>query len=220
MKKILTFISVIILASSAVSALALDIDDEFITSLSRALDEKGYEIVKKSGEESEEEKKSWWQTEAESAGFLYDVYFRTVMLRHDTFTVGGGVNLGVETDSFQFAVYGLGDYFMSPLGGNGGAASLEYMVETGVMFSWKFVQAWVSRTYIAIDAGYFMQYAKIPQDTSTIFLANNGIMIRPKVYTLIQIGKYYNMSIGFFYQIPLYPVYTDYSGFGAFLSIL
>lgn len=213
MKKAISIILILLLAAGLFAS-AVTIDDEFIESLSRALAERGYEIKKV------EEKKSWWQNEVESASFIYDVYFRATMLRENTFALGGGVNIGLETETFQFALYGLGDYFMAPIGGQGGAASLEYMVETGAMFSWKFVEAWISRTYIAIDAGYFMQFAKIPQDPTKIFLANNGIMIRPKVYTLLQIGKYYNMSIGFYYQIPLYPAYNDYKAFGAFLAIL
>ncbi len=213
MKKTVSIILILLLAAGLFAS-AVTIDDEFIESLSRALAERGYEIKKV------EEKKSWWQNEVESASFIYDVYFRATMLRENTFALGGGVNIGLETETFQFALYGLGDYFMAPIGGQGGAASLEYMVETGAMFSWKFVEAWISRTYIAIDAGYFMQFAKIPQDPTKIFLAYNGIMIRPKVYTLLQIGKYYNMSIGFYYQIPLYPAYNDYKAFGAFLAIL
>ncbi len=213
MKKTLLIILILLLAAT-ISASDITIDDAFIESLSRALADKGYEI-KKTGEE-----KSWWQNEVETASFLYDVYFRATMLRENTFALGGGVNIGLETETFQFALYGIGDYFMAPVGGQGGAASLEYMAETGVMFSWKFVEAWISRTYIAMDAGYFMQFAKIPQDPAKIFLANNGIMIRPKVYTLLQISKHYNMSIGFYYQIPLYPAYNDYKAFGAFLAIL
>ncbi len=214
MKKALIIILTLLLVFPLFSSSDITIDDEFIASLSRALEEKGYELKKN------DEEKSWWQNEVETASFLYDVYFRATMLRENTFALGGGVNIGLETETFQFAVYGIGDYFMAPVGGQGGAASLEYMAETGVMFSWKFVEAWISRTYIAMDAGYFMQFAKIPQDPTKIFLANNGIMIRPKVYTLFQISKHYNMSIGFYYQIPLYPAYNDYKAFGAFLAIL
>lgn len=212
MKRLITILLVLLLSWS-LWAETVEIDDEFLTSLASALDEHGYVLTKK-------DETSWWQSEVESASFLYDLYFRATMLRGDTFALGGGLNIGLETSSFQFAVYGLGDYFMAPIGGIGGAASLEYMVETGVMFSWKLAQAWISRSYIAVDAGYFMQYAKIPQDTSRIFLANNGIMLRPKFYTLLQIGEYYNMSIGVYYQIPLYPQYNDYKGLGAFISIL
>lgn len=164
--------------------------------------------------------KSWWQTTIEDATFMYDLYFRATMLREDSFSLGGGINLGLETDSFQFAIYGLGDYFLDPIGGLGGAASLEYMIESGAMFAWKLAEAWISRSYIAIDFGYYMQFAKIPQDPDTLFLANNGFMIRPKFYTLLQISKHYNMSIGLYYQIPLYPQYSDYKGVGVSIAIL
>ena len=171
-------------------------------------------------QEQAEESKSWWQTTIEDATFMYDLYFRATMLREDSFALGGGINLGLETDTFQFAVYGLGDYFLDPIGGLGGAASLEYMVETGAMFAWKLAEAWISRSYVAIDFGYYMQFAKIPQDPDTLFLANNGFMIRPKFYTLLQISKHYNMSIGLYYQIPLYPQYSDYKGVGVSIAIL
>ena len=167
-----------------------------------------------------EEEKSWWQSTIEEASFMYDLYFRATMLREDSFGLGGGINLGLETDSFQFAVYGLCDYFMKPVGGIGGAASLEYMIEPGVMFAWKMVEAWISRSYVAVDVGYYMQFARIPQDANTTFMAYNGLMIRPKFYTLLQISKHYNMSIGLYYQIPLYPQYSDYKGVGVSIAIL
>ncbi len=170
--------------------------------------------------ETTEEPQSWWQTTIEDATFMYDLYFRATMLREDSFSLGGGINLGLETDTFQFAVYGLCDYFLDPIGGLGGAASLEYMIEPGVMFAWKLAEAWISRSYIALDVGYYMQFAKIPQDSDTLFLANNGFMLRPKFYTLLQISKHYNLSIGLYYQIPLYPQYLDYKGVGVCIAIL
>ena len=212
MKRVVVFLFVVLLSFN-LFAETIEIDDEFIESLTKALEEHGYVLTKKND-------KNWWKSEAETASFIIDLFGRATMLRKDTFAVGGGLNLGLETESFQFAVYGLGDYFLSPIGGSGGAASLEYMAEGGVMFSWKLAQAWISRSYVAIDVGYFMQYAKIPQDTTRIFLANNGIMFRPKFYTLLQIGKHYNVSIGLYYQIPVYPKYEDYKGIGAYISIL
>ena len=164
--------------------------------------------------------KSWWQTTIEEASFMYDLYGRATMLREDTFSVGGGVNIGLETDSFQFAVYGLCDYFLDPLGGIGGAASFELMVESGALFAWKLAEAWISRSYVAVEVGYYMQFARIPQDPSITFFANNGFMIRPKFYTLLQISKHYNISIGIYYQMPLYPAYSDYKGIGVCLAIL
>ncbi len=164
--------------------------------------------------------KSWWQSTIEDASFMYDLYLRATMVREKSFSVGGGINIGLETDTFQFAIYGLGDYFPDPIGGIGGAASLEYMIESGAMFAWKLAEAWISRSYVAIDFGYYMQFAKIPQDPDTLFLAKNGFMIRPKFYTLLQISKHYNISIGIYYQIPLYPQYSDYKGVGVALAIL
>ena len=166
------------------------------------------------------EEKSWWETTIEKATFMYDLYGRATMLREDSFGLGGGVNIGLETDSFQFAVYGLCDYFMNPLGGIGGAASLEFMVESGALFAWKLAEAWISRSYVAVEFGYYMQFARIPQDPTVTFFANNGFIIRPKFYTLLQISKHYNISIGIYYQMPLYPAYSDYKGIGVCLAIL
>lgn len=164
--------------------------------------------------------KSWWQSTIEDATFMHNVFLRATMVRENSFALGGGINIGLETDTFQFALYGLGDYFPDPIGGLGGAASLEYMIESGAMFAWKLAEAWISRSYIAVDFGYYMQFAIIPQDPSTLFLAKNGFMIRPKFYTLLQITKTYSMSIGLYYQIPLYPQYSDYKGVGVILAIL
>ena len=213
MKKAFIFIA-LILFTFTLCAEATTIDKDFLATLNDVLKESGYEVVKK------EKSKGWWQTQIEEASSFNDIFFRASMVRDSSLSYGGGVNIGLESPSFQFALYTLGDYFPSPLGGQGGGATLEYMVETGVMFSWKLIEVWISRSYLALDCGYYMQYAKIPQDDSRIFLANNGLMLRPKFYTLLQIGKHYNVSIGLYYQIPVYPVYNDYKALGAFISVL
>ncbi len=163
---------------------------------------------------------NWWDTEVEQAGVSYDLYFRSLMLRSSNFSLGGGFNIGLKTTSFKFELYGLGDYYMAPLGGSGGAASLEFSIESGVMFAWKFMEVWRTRTYIALDVGYYAQFAKIPQQPDNLFMGYNGIMFRPKVVTELRISKNYAIGIGLFYQIPLYPAYSDYQGFGVMVSIL
>lgn len=166
------------------------------------------------------EKKSWWQSQVEEASFCYDLYFRTQMLRNATFSLGGGLNFGVETASFKFEFYGLGDYYLAPLGGSGGAASLEFSIEAGVMLGWKFMEVWRTRTYLCLDMGWYAQFAKIPQQPDDTFMGFNGIMFRPKIMTEIRISKHYAVSIGLFYQFPLYPAYSDYRCLGAMVSIL
>ncbi len=169
---------------------------------------------------SQPEKKSWWQSEVEQASFSYDLYFRTQMLRNATFSLGGGLNLGLQTASFKFEVYGLGDYYLMPLGGTGGAASLEFSIETGVMLAWKFMEVWRTRTYVCLDMGWYAQFAKIPQQPDDIFMGFNGIMFRPKIMTEIRISEHYAVSIGLFYQFPLYPAYSDYRCLGAMVSFI
>ena len=44
-------------------------------------------------------------------------------------------------------------------------------------------------------------------------------MVRPKLMTDLKIAKYYGIMMGVFYQIPIYPAYSDYAGFGIMLSI-
>ncbi|MDY4611578.1 MAG: hypothetical protein SPD11_13295 [Sphaerochaetaceae bacterium] len=169
---------------------------------------------------SQPEKKSWWQSEVEEASFSYDLYFRTQMLRNATFSLGGGLNLGLQTASFKFEFYGLGDYYLAPLGGTGGAASLEFSIETGVMLAWKFMEVWRTRTYVCLDMGWYAQFAKIPQQPDDIFMGFNGIMFRPKIMTEIRISEHYAVSIGLFYQFPLYPAYSDYRCLGAMISFI
>ncbi len=163
--------------------------------------------------------KSWLKTTLEDASSIRNLYGRATMVRENSFSFGGGLNIGIETNAFQFSLYGLGDYFPKPIGGTGGAASLEFMAETGAMFAWKIIEAWITKNYIAIDFGYYMQFAKIPQDPDTLFLAKNGFMIRPKIHTLLQISKHHSISISLYYQIPLYPQYSDYKGLGISLGI-
>lgn len=165
------------------------------------------------------QEEGWWNRTISAADFSYDVYFRSMKNRDADFSVGGGINLGLRTDHFKFEFYGLGDYFLKPLGGEGGAAVLEFMVEPGVMFAWKFLDVWKTNTFLCLDLGYFMQFAAIPTQPDKTFLANNGIMARVKLMTEFKIAKYYDISLGLFYQLPLYPVYDEYKGLGAMISI-
>ncbi len=172
-------------------------------------------------QDTQEEEISWWQREIEKADISYDLYLRMpVTYNTTTIGIGGGFNIGVKTASFKFELYTLGDYFLSPHGSNGGVQSLDFMIEPGMMFAWKILEVWRTRTYIALDIGYFMQFASLPWYPEEIFLAENGVMLRPKVMTEIVIGKHYDMSIGIFYQFPIYPDYSGYRGFGVMFAVL
>ena len=163
----------------------------------------------------------WWEVPPEKPTLTYDLFARASMVRGSSPVVGGGLDIGIQTNSFKFLVYGLGDYYLNPLGGVGGAASLEFSVETGITFAWKFMQVWRTRTYIELDVGYFMQFAQIPQNTAAgIFMAHNGVMLRPKVVTDFQIARHYKMSLGIYYQVPILPSYDEYQGLGIMVSIL
>ena len=180
-----------------------------------------FSIMPISASEESASELEWWEMPPEKPEFTYDLFGRVSMVRGSSLAVGGGIDLGIKTDSFKFEIYTVGDYYLSPLGGQGGAALLEFSVEPGVTFSWKFMQVWRTRTYLGLDIGYFMQYAKIPQDPSVgIFLAHNGLMLRPKVVTEFQFAKHYNMSIGIYYQIPIFPAYDEYRGLGVMLAII
>lgn len=204
------------------------LSDEVIQALLAQLQRQGFQLsglstdaISPTDEADSPEQKSWWQSQVEDASFSYDLYFRTQMLRNATFSLGGGLNLGLETPSFKFEFYGLGDYYMKPIGGSGGAASLEFSIETGVMLGWKFMEVWRTRTYICLDMGWYAQFFKLPTDPdSNLYMGFNGIMFRPKIMTEIRISKHYAISIGLFYQFPLYPAYSDYRCLGAMVSIL
>lgn len=150
----------------------------------------------------------------------YDLYFRSIKNRDKDFSVGGGFSLGLTSDVFKFELYALADYFLSPLGGTGGAATLEFMVESGATFGWEMLKAWKTYTYLSVDIGYFMQFASIAQAPDKIFMGYNGFMLRPRITTEIHFTEYYNIGIGFFYQTPLFPVYKEYSGFGVMFSVI
>lgn len=216
-----TIILIIFTLFSLLPLGAATLRPETVDAIINALNERGYAVVDENALASvTKEQNDWWDSEIEKAHFSYDVYFRSFKNRGSNFSVGGGLNIGLQTSSFKFELYGLGDYFLKPLGGEGGAASLEYMLEVGGMLAWKFMEVWRTRTYICLDVGYFMQFASIPRAPKDIFMAMNGIMIRPTVKTYFQISKNYDMSLGLFFQTPLYPVYNDYRGVGVIIGIL
>lgn len=163
----------------------------------------------------------WWSGLWEGAHFSYDGYFRSALLR-DNPTLGGGLSLGVETNMFKFESYAQADYFMAPLGGEGGAAALEFTWEAGINLNWKFLQFWGFNVWAACDIGYFGQMVKgfsyPPYDS--YMLGANGLIIRPKLMTELKIAKYYGLTLGVFYQLPVYPAYADYNGLGIVFSIM
>ena len=161
---------------------------------------------------------SWWSELWTDAHFSYDVYVRSTLLRGD-YNVGGGISLGVTTNRFRFESYFQGDYFFTPMG-NSYFSPLEFDVEAGLTLGWKFLEVGSFDVYIAGDIGYFMQFVQTPYQPDYYTIGFNGIMLRPKLMTELNIGKWYGISVGVFYQFPLYPSYGRYQGVGIMVSIL
>ena len=96
-----------------------------------------------------------------------------------------------------------------------------YMAEeTGMSLGWKFLKFWAFDVYIACDIGYYMQLVETHYQPGKQTIGFNGIMLRPKLMTELNIGKWYGISLGVFYQFPLYPFYNRYQGVGIMVSIL
>lgn len=163
--------------------------------------------------------KGWWAALWNGVYPTYDLYARSV-LSSDSTNVGGGFTIGAETDLFRFEYYAQGDYFLSPLGSDGSLGLLEFDVETGLSLGWKFLKFWHFDVYVACDIGYFMQFVQTPYQSESYTLGFNGFMLRPKLITELNIGKWYGISLGVFYQFPIYPAYSRYSGLGIMVSIL
>lgn len=161
----------------------------------------------------------WWNALWEDSQFCYDLYARSSLLRN-SLSFGGGLSLGVETTQFRFDFYAQGDYFMTPVGVSGTVAALETDVETGLSLGWKFLKFWAFNTYLSCDIGYYAQFIIPQRYSSELTLVNNGLMIRPKLMTELKIAKYYGITMGVYYQFPLFPGYSDYRGFGIIVSIL
>lgn len=161
----------------------------------------------------------WWNALWNDSQFCYDLYARSALLRN-SLSIGGGLSLGVETTQFRFDFYAQGDYFMTPVGVSGTVAALETDAEVGVSLGWKFLKFWAFNTYLSCDIGYYAQLIIPQRYSSDLMLVNNGLMIRPKLMTELKIAKYYGITIGVYYQFPLFPGYKDYNGFGIMLSIL
>ncbi len=170
-------------------------------------------------EERELDPKGWWAALWDGAQITYDLYGRSVLMGDDL-NFGGGLSIGVETPSFIFSAYGQGDYFLFPLGTKGTAAALEFDIEAGITLGWKFLKFWAFDTYVACDIGYYMQFVQTHYQPDGYTMGFNGIMLRPKLMTELNIGKWYGISVGVFYQFPLYPAYERYKGVGIMVSIL
>ena len=178
------------------------------------------EPVKESQYASEGNPEGWWNALWTDAHFSYDLFAKSTLLRGEN-VIGGGLSLGVETDKFRFEGYGQADYFMKPFGGNGGIAGLELCTEIGVNAAWKFLEFWSFDIWAGCDIGYFTQLVKgLPYPPyDELVMGYSGLMIRPKLLTELKIAKYYGLTLGFYYQIPVYPAYSDYKGLGIMLSI-
>lgn len=161
----------------------------------------------------------WWNALWEGVYPTYDLYIRSVLMG-GSLNFGGGFSVGAETPDFRFEGYLQGDYFMSPLGTEGTAAAMEIDLELGVSLGWKFLKFWNFDTYIACDIGYYMQFVETHYQPGRQTIGFNGIMLRPKLMTELNIGKWYGISVGVFYQFPLYPSYGRYQGVGIMVSIL
>ena len=161
----------------------------------------------------------WWNALWEGVYPTYDLYIRSVLMG-GSLNFGGGFSVGAETPDFRFEGYLQGDYFMSPLGTEGTAAAMEIDLELGVSLGWKFLKFWNFDTYIACDIGYYMQFVETHYQPGRQTIGFNGIMLRPKLMTELNIGKWYGISVGVFYQFPLYPSYGRYQGVGILVSIL
>lgn len=163
----------------------------------------------------------WWNSLWNDAHFSYDGYARSTLLRGSQ-SFGGGLSLGVETDRFKFEGYGQVDYFMEPLGGNGGAAALELMWEAGINLNWKFMEFWAFDVWASCDLGYYSQVLKgLPYPPyDQLVTGFSGLMVRPKLMTELKIARYYGITLGVYYQFPVYPAYSDYRGLGIVLSIM
>ena len=162
----------------------------------------------------------WWADFWDGAFVSYDLYGRSVLLGMSDLNFGGGLSIGVETENFIFQAYGQGDYFLFPLASTGTAAALEFDLEAGITLGWKFIKFWHFDVFIACDIGYFAQFVKTHYQPEGYTLGFNGIMLRPKLMTELNIGRYYGISVGVFYQFPLYPSYSRYQGIGLMVSIL
>lgn len=162
----------------------------------------------------------WWNDFWAGSHVTYDLYARSVLLQREGVNFGGGLSLGVKTPRFRFDTYFQGDYFMKPLGGEGGAAALEFDLEGGITLSWKFIEFWNFDTYVGCDIGYYAQFVRTHYQPETFTLGFNGLMIRPKLYTELNIGNWYGLSVAVFFQMPVYPVYSDYRGLGIMFSFV
>ena len=169
-----------------------------------------------STEDDELNPEGWWSSLWNQASFCYDIYARSTLLRGD-YTIGGGVSAGIETELFRFEAYVQGDYFLTPMGSSM-IAALETDAEVGISLGWKFLKFWHFNTYVACDLGYNMQLVQ-SHDSDSVFLNNNGFMLRPKLMTELKISDYYAISVGIYYQFMFYPYYEDYQGLGILFSI-
>ena len=171
------------------------------------------------GTEEDLNPSGWWADFWRDSFVSYDLYGRSVLMGDDL-NFGGGFSIGVETEDFVFLGYAQGDYFLFPLGSTGTAAALEFDLEFGLTLGWKFLKFWHFDTYVGCDLGYYTQFVQTHYQPNGYTIGFNGIMLRPKLMTELNIGRYYGISVGVFYQFPLYPRYERYQGVGIMVSVL
>ena len=170
---------------------------------------------------SEGNPEGWWNALWNDAHVSYDLFVQSTLLRGEN-VPGGGLSLGVETDKFRFETYGMGNYFMKPFAGNGGIAGMEISAEVGIDAAWKFLEFWSFDVWATCSVGYFTQLVKgLPYPPyDEMVMGYSGLMIRPRLLVELKIAKYYGLTAGFYYQVHVYPGYSDYSGLGIMFSIM
>ena len=160
----------------------------------------------------------WWNALWSNAQFSYDLFAKSTLLRGEN-VPGGGLSMGVETDKFRFEGYGQLDYFLKPFAGTG-IATMELNTELGVSAAWKFLEFWSFDIWAGCDIGYYTQLVDgLPYAPDQLVMGYSGLILRPKLLTELKIAKYYGLTLGFYYQMPVYPAYSDYSGLGIMFSI-
>lgn len=153
-------------------------------------------------------------------GFLFDLSLQTTLVRKMDLVYGGTIAMGYRDRTYLYSVYGRFDYFTAPLGSSTGRlATIEMNIEAGMNFAFVIsAQDW-QESKLSIDVGYYMQWYERSGLQNVFFLGYNGLMLRPKLSARVNLPLL-KLEIGLYYQSAVLPRYSDYDGWGFYISLL
>ncbi len=179
-----------------------------------------YEVFNYAGDTYENEFSQPYFSSDIHLSFITHAYLETMML-HGYPTVGGAVDIGIGIDTIDITAYMRYHHVFRPLGSNTGAlVSGEEFGEVGLSMRVKIYELGRFNIRLGVSTGWYQQWLMYAFNEGTYNLVNNGMIIRPEASIGFRFIRNWSMSIGFFYQSPVYPTYSGYEAWGWYVKLI